>query len=166
MSIRYGCHGGSLSTGFAGGTSMKVHFSLKSNDASIATAAQVAERFYSLFNSFEPCDHWSKAQIALRFQNFKKANGRTESGGEKVVRFAFWRIPKQGPTNEVPGHLPGMGAASAFGWSRRMRRRINSATAPSQPTPEVWVGASSSQVRRRDEPTSHLNHRLFPGPFD
>ncbi len=134
MSSRSGCHGGSGNMGIAGGTSVNVQFSLKSNDASIATADQVAERFYSLFNSFEPGDRWSKAQIALRFQNVKKANGRTESGGEKVVGSAFWRVPNQGPTNEVPGPLPVMGAAAAFGWSRRMRRRINSTIAPSQPT--------------------------------
>jgi hypothetical protein len=103
---------------------VNVQFKLKSNDASIATADQVAERFYNLFNSFDPGDRWSKAQIALRFQNVKKPNGRTESGGEKVTGAAFWRIPDEGPTNEVPGPLPILGGAAAFGWSRKMRRRI------------------------------------------
>ena len=124
MSSSEGCHGGSGSTGIAGGSSVKVQISLKSNDSSIATADKVAERFYNLFNSFEAGDSWSKAQIALRFQNVMKANGKKESGGEKVVGAAFWRIPNQGPANQVPGPLPVMGAAAAFGWSRKIRRRI------------------------------------------
>lgn len=124
MSSSSGCHGGSGGTGIGGGSTVKVQFKLKSNDSAIATADQVAERFYNLFNAFEPGDRWSKAQIALRFQNVKKANGRTESGGEKVTGAAFWRIPDEGPTDAVPGPLPVLGAAAAFGWSRRMRRRI------------------------------------------
>lgn len=124
MSSSNGCHGGSGSTGIGGGTTVNVQFKLQSNDSSIATADQVAERFYNLFNSFEPGDRWSKAQIALRYQNVKKANGRSESGGEKVTGAAFWRIPDEGPTNEVPGPLPILGAATAFGWSRKMRRRM------------------------------------------
>ncbi|MCP9833903.1 MULTISPECIES: hypothetical protein [unclassified Cyanobium] len=135
MSSRSGCHGGSGSTGITGGSSVKVQFSLKSNDASISTADQVAERFYGLFNSFEPGDRWSKAQIALRFQNVKKANGKTESGGEKVTGAAFWRIPNEGPTNEVPGPLPILGAAATFGWSRKIRRRIQAVTPEGRLTP-------------------------------
>ncbi len=131
ISSRSGCHGGSGSTGIAGGTSVKVQFSLKSNDVSISTADQVAERFYSLFNSFQPGDSWNKAQIALRFQNVKKANGSKESGGEKVTGAAFWRIPNEGPTNAVPGPLPVLGAAAAFGWSRKIRRRIQAVNRPS-----------------------------------
>ena len=126
-----GCHGGSGSTGIGGGNTVNVQFKLKSNDASIATADQVAERFYNLFNSFEPGDRWSKAQIALRFQNVKKANGKTESGGEKVTVAAFWRIPDEGPTDPVPGPLPILGAATAFGWSRKLRRRIRISSARS-----------------------------------
>ncbi len=124
MSSSSGCHGGSGSTGITGGTTKTVQFKLKSNDATIATADQVAERFYNLFNSFEPGDNLSKAQIALRFQNVKKTNGRTESGGEKVTGAAFWRIPDQGPTEEVPGPLPVLGGAAAYAWSRKLRRRI------------------------------------------
>ena len=135
MSSRSGCHGGSGSTGIAGGTSVKVQFSLKSNDVSISTADQVAERFYSLFNSFQPGESWSKAQIALRFQNVKKANGSTTSSGEKVTGAAFWRIPNEGPTNEVPGPLPVLGAAAAFGWSRKIRRRIQAVTPEGRLTP-------------------------------
>ncbi len=135
MSSRSGCHGGSGSTGIAGGTSVKVQFSLKSNDVSISTADQVAEHFYSLFNAFEPGDSWSEAQIALRFQNVKKPNGKTESGGEKVTGAAFWRIPNQGPTNEVPGPLPVLGAAAAFSWSRKIRRRIQAVTPERRFTP-------------------------------
>lgn len=128
MSSRSGCHGASGSKGIAGGSSVKVQFSLKSNDVSITTADQVAERFYSLFNSFVPGDRWSKAQIALRFQNVKNANGKTERGGEKVTGAAVWRIPNEGPTNEVPGPLPVLGAAAAFGWSRKIRRRMQALT--------------------------------------
>ena len=124
MSSRDGCHGGSGSTGIGGGSTVNVQFQLKANDASIATADQVAERFYNLFNSFDPGDRWSKAQIALRFQNVKKPNGRTESGAEKVTGAAFWRIPDEGPTDAVPGPLPVLGAAAAFGWSRKMRHLI------------------------------------------
>jgi hypothetical protein len=110
---------------------VNVQFKLRANDTSIATADQVAERFYNLFNSFDPGDRLSKAQIALRFQNTRKPNGKTESGGEKVTGAAFWRIPDEGPTNEVPGPLPVLGAAAAFGWSRKMRRRIGRSSAVS-----------------------------------
>lgn len=129
MSSSNGCHGGSGSTGIGGGSTVKVQFKLQSNDSSIATADQVAERFYNLFNAFEPGDRWSKAQIALRYQNVKKANGRSESGGEKVTGAAFWRIPDEGPTDAVPGPLPVLGGAAAFGWSRKMRHRIRLSSA-------------------------------------
>ncbi len=132
MSSSNGCHGGSGSTGIGGGSTVNVQFKLQSNDSSIATADQVAERFYNLFNAFEPGDRWSKAQIALRFQNVKKANGRTESGGEKVTGAAFWRIPDEGPTDAVPGPLPVLGATAALGWSRRMRHRIRLTSARSR----------------------------------
>jgi MYXO-CTERM domain-containing protein len=34
-------------------------------------------------------------------------------------------VKDSGPTNSVPGPLPLLGAAAAFGWSRRLRRRIS-----------------------------------------
>ena len=33
--------------------------------------------------------------------------------------------PASSPTASVPGPLPLFGAAAAFGWSRQLRRRIN-----------------------------------------
>ncbi|MEA5443505.1 hypothetical protein [Cyanobium gracile] len=131
MSSSDGCHGDEASKGIGGGQTVNVQFSMKSNDSSIATADQVAERFYNLFNSFNPGDKWSKAQIALRFQDVKKANGKKEKGGEKVTGAAFWRAVDQGPVDEVPGPLPVIGGVAAFGWSRRIRRRIKRSAAQS-----------------------------------
>lgn len=67
----------------AEGTRVKVQFSLKSNDANLSTADQVAERFHSLFNFFEPGDRSSNTQIAPRFQNVKTTNRETEKDGDR-----------------------------------------------------------------------------------
>lgn len=37
----------------------------------------------------------------------------------------FGQLSPANPTNPVPGPLPLMGAAAAFGWSRKLRRRIS-----------------------------------------
>jgi hypothetical protein len=110
-----GCHGGLGRTGIAGGTNVKNQIPQKSNDTSLSTADQIAERFHDLFNSFVSGDRWNKAQIALRFQNHRTASGRTESGGEMFTGTAFWRLPDQSPTCEVPGPLPVLGRAAAKG---------------------------------------------------
>ncbi len=62
MCNRSGCHSGLGSTGIAGGTNVKVQFSLKSNDTNISKADQIVEHLYSLFHSFESGDRWSKAR--------------------------------------------------------------------------------------------------------
>jgi hypothetical protein len=130
-----GCHGGSGAEGIDGGEAVKVQFTLKSNDASIATADQVAERFYNLFNDYTPTgDNWKEAQIALRFQDvtigFNKIGKPVKSkDGEKVTGFAKWRVIDEGPVDEVPGPLPVAGGIVAFGWSRRMRCRIKTIAA-------------------------------------
>ena len=46
-------------------------------------------------------------------------------GGEAGEVIAFSTLT---PANAVPGPLPLMGAAAAFGWSRRLRRRVSGRT--------------------------------------
>ncbi|MEA5410206.1 hypothetical protein VB737_00350 [Synechococcus sp. BA-120 BA3] len=98
VSSSSGCHGGSGDKGIVGGKTVNVQFTLKSNDPNIATADQVAERFFNLFNQYTPTgNNWKDAQIALRFQDvitgFKKS-GKPEvsKNGEKVTGFAKWRV--------------------------------------------------------------------------
>jgi hypothetical protein len=119
-----GCHGNSASDGIAGGTTVNVQFRLLSNLSSISTADLVAERFYNLFNSFDPSQSLNKAQIALRFQGVTNTNGQSVTTGEKVTGAAIWRSTGQAPTDQVPGPLPILGGAAAFGWSRKIRRLI------------------------------------------
>lgn len=131
-----GCHGQSGSNGIAGGDSENVEFRLKSNDSNITTAAQVAESFYNLFHQYTPTgNNWSDAQIALRFQKVMVTNSKGKlieaKSGEKVTGIARWRVVDQGPMEEVPGPLPVMGGIAAFGWSRKIRRRIKSTAAES-----------------------------------
>jgi hypothetical protein len=130
-----GCHGGTGSQGIVGGKTANVQFLLKSNDSNITTADQVAESFYNLFNSYTPTgNNWSDAQIALRYQKVitsDKKGAKPTSNGEKVTGIAKWRVVDEGPGDEVPGPLPVMGGIAAFGWSRKIRRRIKSTAAQS-----------------------------------
>ncbi|MEA5441938.1 DUF1194 domain-containing protein [Cyanobium gracile] len=57
-------------------------------------------------------------EVAKGFPEFEDAITR------KLIREVG---PQPGPTNSVPGPLPVFGAAAAFGFSRKLRRRINTA---------------------------------------
>ncbi|WP_159818661.1 hypothetical protein [Cyanobium sp. Copco_Reservoir_LC18] len=135
VSSSSGCHGGSGDEGIGGQKSVQVQFTLKSNDPNIATADQVAERFFNLFNQYTPTgNNWKDAQIALRFQDVntgldRKGKPVMSKDGDKVTGFAKWRVIDEGPVDQVPGPLPVAGGIVAFGWSRRLRRRINSIAA-------------------------------------
>ncbi len=131
VSSSAGCHGGSGNKGIKGGESVQVQFQLQANSSSgLATVGQVAESFYNLFEKVP--SKLSDAQIALRFQDVriqdsKKPDGKKVDYGEKVTAYrTSWRLPDQGPTDDVPGPLPILGAAASFAWSRRLRRRIQS----------------------------------------
>lgn len=43
---------------------------------------------------------------------------------ERDVGFGVFRLKPQPPSTSVPGPLPVLGAAAAFGWSRKLRKRI------------------------------------------
>ena len=135
VSSSSGCHGGSGDKGIKGGKDVQVQFTLKSNDPNIATADQVAERFFNLFNQYTPTgSNWNDAQIALRFQDVttgfnRKGKPVISKDGDKVTGFAKWRVIDEGPVDEVPGPLPVAGGIAAFGWSRRIRRRIKTIAA-------------------------------------
>jgi hypothetical protein len=121
------CNGGQPKEGWADGTSTQVQFRLASNLSSVDTADKVAKSFYDLFSTWIPdpdAEDAKGAQVALRFQQVTTSTG-TPGASEKVGGLPK---PPQGPGDEVPGPLPVLGAATAFGFSRKLRRRIASST--------------------------------------
>jgi len=123
------CHGGSSTNvdGLKDGESTAVKFTLASNKSSINSASLVAQSFFELFSrpSFTKDGDFKNAQVALRFQNVTTTSG-AKGKSDKVAGVPT--SPPQGPGDEVPGPLPVLGAASAFAFSRRLRRRIASAS--------------------------------------
>jgi hypothetical protein len=104
-----------------------------SNLSNINSASLVAQSFYDLFKlpTFTAVDDYKKAQIALRFQSVTTSSGRTGQS-DKVAGYPS--LPPQGPGNDVPGPLPVLGAATAFAFSRKLRRRISAAASASSLT--------------------------------
>jgi hypothetical protein len=133
MNSTSGCHGGSGSNGIAGGTKVNVHFSLGSNIPNETTSDQVSERFYNLFNSFDPSESLDKALIALDFLNVTNSSSQSVTRGEKVTVTAIWPSTNHAPTEQVPGPLPVLGGAAASGWSRKIRWLIRRSEAQSHP---------------------------------
>jgi hypothetical protein len=131
------CHGGSSTEveGLTDGTdrySTEVRFTLASNKASINSASLVAQSFFEFFSrpSFTNKGDFKNAQVALRFQNVTTSKGRSGKS-DKVAGIPI--KPPQGPVDEVPGPLPVFGAAAAFAFSRRLRRRVATAELQTQP---------------------------------
>lgn len=122
------CVGGPAN-GLADGQATKVRFTLASNLASVDTAEEVATSFFNLFNSWNPATNPNAPQVALRFQNVTTSTGQS---GESEKVGGRPDKPPQGPGDAVPGPLPALGAATAFAFSRKLRRRI---AASSLPTP-------------------------------
>lgn len=127
------CHGGSQNgTGLTDDQSAAVRFTLASSKSTINSASLVAQSFFDLFNSrtFTQDGDFKNAQVALRFQNVTTSSG-ARGKSDKVAGVP--RKPPQGPGDEVPGPLPVLGAATAFAFSRRLRRRIATAELRTQP---------------------------------
>lgn len=124
------CVGGQA-RGLADGQSTRVRFTLASNVASIDTAEEVTQSFFNLFNSWNPATNPNAPQVALRFQNVTTSSG-VSGQSEKVGGIP--KKPPQAPGDAVPGPLPVLGAATAFAFSRKLRRRITSANFQAQPS--------------------------------
>lgn len=121
------CNGGEPKDGLPDGKSTRVRFTLASNLSSLDTAESVGKSFYELFSTWTPdpkATDAKGAQVALRFQQVTTTGGKTDQS-DKVGGLPK---PPQGPVKPVPGPLPILGAATAFGFSRRLRRRIASTT--------------------------------------
>jgi hypothetical protein len=113
------CVGGPAN-GLADGAKTAVRFTLASNLSNVNTAEAVGKSFYDLFNSWTPGVTGSNPQVALRFQNVTTStgvSGQSDKVGGKPK-------PPEAPPDGVPGPVPALGAAAAFGFSRRLRRRI------------------------------------------
>lgn len=127
------CHGGSQNgTGLTDGQSAAVRFTLASNKSTINSASLVAQSFFDLFNSrtFTQDGDFKNAQVALRFQNVTTSRG-ARGKSDKVAGVPT--KPPRSPGDPVPGPLPVLGAATAFAFSRRLRRRIATAELRTQP---------------------------------
>jgi hypothetical protein len=124
------CHGGSGNTNFglSDGEKASVRFTLASNLPNINNASLVAQSFYDLFKlrTFTQDGDYKNAQIALRFQSVTTSSGQTGKS-DKVAGYPS--LPPQAPGDEVPGPLPVLGAATAFAFSRKLRRRISATAA-------------------------------------
>ncbi len=118
------CTGGNPTAGLADGASANVRFELASNIPTIDTAEEVASSFYNLFSSWTPSASQNSPQVVLRFQQVNPG------GSDKVGGIP--KKPPQAPPDKVPGPVPILGAATAFAFSRRLRRRI---TASQDSTP-------------------------------
>ncbi|MEA5389733.1 hypothetical protein VB738_00535 [Cyanobium gracile UHCC 0139] len=129
------CHGGSGNTkfGIADGITKSVRFTIASNRSDINTASLVAQSFFDLFDSIDYSDNgdYKNAPIALRFQSVTTASG-ARGKSDKVAGVP--KRPPQAPSDEVPGPVPMLGAATAFAFSRRLRRRIAASCAQKHPT--------------------------------
>lgn len=115
------CTGGDPKSGLNDGQSTKVRFTLTAKPAS--STEEVAKSFYTLFNNWTPGAPKSSPQIALRFQQVSVSETKT-GGSDKVGGIP--KVPPQAPGDTVPGPLPILGAVTAYGFSRRLRRRIAS----------------------------------------
>ncbi|MCP9930879.1 hypothetical protein KBY82_08785 [Cyanobium sp. AMD-g] len=124
------CNGGNPQAGLADGESAKVRFTLASNLASVDSAEAVTKSFFDLFNTWNPDPNAPKdkdngAQVALRFQQVTTTDGisgQSEKVGGRPGN------PPEAPGDDVPGPLPVLGVATAFGFSRKLRRRITAAS--------------------------------------
>jgi hypothetical protein len=124
--LSYNC-GGSSSDGLKADESTAVRFTLASNVPTVDTAEEVAQSFFDLFNSWDATTDPNAPQVALRFENATTSKG---GGGPSEKVGGLPRTPSRTPANGVPGPLPILGAATAFGFSRRVRRRIAVAGQP------------------------------------
>ncbi len=62
----------------------------------------------------------------LNIKKLKIADSWTTSKGEvQIVKNNFVQVPGEAPPESVPGPLPILGAAAAFGFSRKLRARIS-----------------------------------------
>jgi len=102
----------------------KVRFTLASNVASIDSAEEVALSFFTLFNSWNPVTDPNASPVALRFQDVTTTTGQT---GKSDKVGGIPRRPPNAPGDAVPGPVPVLGAATAFAFSRKLRRRIAAA---------------------------------------
>ena len=120
------CVGGQADgNGLIDGESAKVRFNLASNVASVDTAEEVASVFYKLFGTWNPESQPNSPQVALRFQqvDYVTKDGKVIIGSSDKV--GGTPQPPRSPNDTVPGPVPILGAASAFAFSRRLRRRIS-----------------------------------------
>ncbi len=123
------CVGGKADqTGLADGESTSVRFTLAALSPDLTSSTEVANSFYKLFSTWVPSlATENDTQVALRFQ---QVNG---DGSEKVGGIP--KKPPEAPGDTVPGPLPVLGAATAFAFSRKLRRRI----ASSEPQTDTTV---------------------------
>ena len=118
------CQSGSVAQGLAIGQSADVAF-LFNTDSTVSTVDDVTEDFMELFNSVTFSDPTravaSSVVLAARFQGINSTynNQNIVGGSDKVTGKVV--EPKR---DSVPGPAGLLGAATAFGWARRMRRRI------------------------------------------
>ena len=117
------CSGGNPQAGLTRGQQASAPITFNFTDSQTnRTEQQLANDFanlYALTGGTTP-----SYQIAGRFQQVSNCTVSPCAGSDKVGG-ATGVNPPQGPTDAVPGPIPLFGAAAAFGYSRRLRRRIS-----------------------------------------
>ena len=107
--------------GLLDGQASAVHFILASTVSCVDMPEEVAQSFYDLFNSRKSSNDPNPPQVVLRFQNDTTTAG---IDGQVEIVAGLPRGRAQNPADAAPGPLPILGAATAFGFSRKLRRRI------------------------------------------
>lgn len=73
---------------------------------------------------------WSSTSNATYGLSAPPVRARSADGGSTWITGFSSYTQLRIEADEVPGPLPALGASAAFGWSRRLRRRVKSAALP------------------------------------
>jgi hypothetical protein len=68
----------------------------------------------------------------MRFRYYHLQQPHLQRYNARILRYACFRSP--GSPANVPGPLPRLGLGAAFGFSRRLRRRVRLRSKTSQPS--------------------------------
>ncbi len=124
------CDAGAAKAGVAKGKNADVATFVLSSSPSLASAIDYRNAFASLFTATPDNSFYMrfKGIEGLKFDSDKILATRITTGGGTTTPPQGPPNPPQGPPDAVPGPLPLFGTAAAFGFSRRLRRRLKANT--------------------------------------
>lgn len=115
---------GSPSLGLANGASTTVGTFTLSSSPTLDTATKYRDAFVAMFQA-PPSDGTAGTfDNGGYFMRFKDIQPASTGGSDKIWATRITTGGDQAPGDSVPGPVPLFGAAAAFGYSRRLRRRL------------------------------------------